>query len=71
LDGQKEMLGLRVERNGGAKFWAGIMDGLKNRRVKDMLLAAADGLTGFPGPPLRYFPKQKSNRVWPAWPATR
>jgi putative transposase len=48
LDGQKELLGLWIKQNEGAKFWTGIMNELKTRGVKDILLAAVDGLTGFP-----------------------
>jgi transposase-like protein len=39
LDGQKELLGLWIEQNKGAKFWMGIMNELKNRSLKDILLA--------------------------------
>jgi putative transposase len=48
LDGQKELLGMWIEKNEGSKFWVGILNELKNRGVKDILLAAVDGLTGFP-----------------------
>jgi len=48
LDGQKEVLGLWIEQNEGSKFWMGILNELKNRGVKDILIAAVDGLTGFP-----------------------
>ena len=48
LDGQKELLGMWIERNEGAKFWMGILNELRNRGVQDILLAAVDGLTGFP-----------------------
>jgi transposase-like protein len=48
IDGQKELLGLWIEQNEGAKFWMGIMNELKSRGVKDTLPAAVDGLTGFP-----------------------
>jgi transposase-like protein len=37
-----------VERNEGSKFWMGILNELKNRGVHDVLIAAVDGLTGFP-----------------------
>ena len=47
-DGQKELLGMWIERNEGAKFWMGILNELKNRGIKDVLIAAVDGLTGFP-----------------------
>jgi transposase-like protein len=48
LDGQKEILGMWIERNEGSKFWMGILNELKNRGVADILIAAVDGLTGFP-----------------------
>jgi transposase-like protein len=48
MDGKKEVLGLWIQQNEGAKFWSGILSELKARGVKDMLIAAVDGLTGFP-----------------------
>jgi len=57
LDGQKELLGMWIERNEGAKFWTGILNGLKNRGVQDTLIAAVDGLTGFPGAVNAVFPE--------------
>jgi len=48
LDGQKEVLGMWIEQNEGAKFWMGIMNELKTRGLQDTLIAAVDGLTGFP-----------------------
>jgi len=48
LDGQKEALGMWVERNEGSKFWLGILNELRNRGVGDILIAAVDGLAGFP-----------------------
>ena len=57
LDGQKELLGMWIERNEGAKFWMGILNGLKNRGVQDILIAAVDGLTGFPDAINAVFPK--------------
>jgi len=47
-DGTKEVLGLWIERNEGAKFWLLIMNELKNRGVEDILIAVVDGLKGFP-----------------------
>lgn len=47
-DGTKEILGLWIEQNEGAKFWLGAMNELKNRGVEDILLAVVDGLKGFP-----------------------
>jgi putative transposase len=47
-DGTKEILGLWIEQNEGAKFWLRVMNELKNRGVEDILLAVVDGLKGFP-----------------------
>ena len=57
LDGQKELLGLWIEQNEGAKFWMSILNELRNRGVQDILIAAVDGLTGFPEAINAVFPK--------------
>lgn len=43
-DGRKEVLGLWIEQNEGAKFWLRVMNELKNRGVDDIMLAVVDGL---------------------------
>jgi putative transposase len=48
LDGQKDVLGLWTSSNEGAKFWLGVLTELKNRGVKEILIACVDGLKGFP-----------------------
>jgi len=48
FEGKKEVLGLWVAENEGAKFWMGVLSELKNRGVQDILIACMDGLTGFP-----------------------
>ena len=48
MEGKKELLGLWLGESEGAKFWLGIITELKNRGVRDILIAAVDGLTGFP-----------------------
>jgi putative transposase len=48
LEGQKEVLGLWVAQNEGAKFWLQVLTELKNRGVKDIFIACVDGLKGFP-----------------------
>lgn len=48
MDGQKEVLGMWVGENEGAKFWLGILTELKNRGMQDMFIACVDGLKGFP-----------------------
>src|SRR5512136_198747 len=47
-DGTKEILGLWLEQNEGAKFWLRVMNELTNRGVEDILVAVVDGLKGFP-----------------------
>ncbi len=46
--GQKELLGLWLSENEGAKFWLNVLTELQNRGVKDILIACIDGLKGFP-----------------------
>ena len=55
-DGTKEILGLWLEQNEGAKFWLRVMNELKNRGVEDILIAVVDGLKGFPEAILAVFP---------------
>jgi putative transposase len=46
--GKKEVLGLWVAAAEGAKFWLGVLTELKNRGIRDILIACVDGLKGFP-----------------------
>lgn len=48
LDGQKDVLGLWTSSHEGAKFWLGVLTEIKNRGVKEILIACVDGLKGFP-----------------------
>ena len=48
MEGQKHVLGLWIEQNEGAKFWLKVMNDLRVRGVGDILIAAVDGLKGFP-----------------------
>ena len=45
LDGRKEVLGMWVGENESAKFWATVLNGLKNRGVEDIFIACTDNLT--------------------------
>ncbi len=47
LEGKKELLGMWISQNEGAKFWLGILTELQNRGVQDVLIACVDGLKGF------------------------
>jgi putative transposase len=57
VHGHKELLGLWMSENEGAKFWLSVLTELKNRGVKDVFVACVDGLTGFPEAIASVFPK--------------
>jgi putative transposase len=48
MNGDKEVLGMWMSLNEGAKFWLSVVTELKNRGVQDILIACVDGLKGFP-----------------------
>ena len=48
MDGHKELLGMWISENEGAKFWLNVLTELQNRGMKDILIACVDGLKGFP-----------------------
>ena len=56
-EGRKEVLGLWSAATEGAKFWLSVVTELKNRGVKDILIACVDGLKGFPEAIEAVFPK--------------
>lgn len=47
LEGKKEVLGLWLGENEGAKFWLRVLTELKNRGLEDIFIACVDGLSGF------------------------
>ena len=47
LDGRKDVLGMWVGENESAKFWATVLNGLRNRGVENIFIACTDNLTGF------------------------
>jgi putative transposase len=48
VQGAKEVLGIWIEHNEGAKFWLKVVSELKTRGARDLLIACCDGLKGFP-----------------------
>ena len=48
MEGLKEVLGLWIAETEGSKFWLQVVTEIKNRGVKDILIASVDGLKGFP-----------------------
>jgi len=59
MEGQKELLGLWLSENEGAKFWLSVLTELQQRGLKDVFIAAVDGLTGFPEAINTVYPKTK------------
>lgn len=57
MDGRKDVLGMWVGENESAKFWAGVLNNLRNRGVEDILIACTDNLTGFSQAIEAVFPK--------------
>ena len=48
MKGRRDVLGMYIGENESAKFWLTVLNNLKNREVKDILIACVDGLTSFP-----------------------
>ena len=57
LDGHKDVLGMWVGENESAKFWATVLNGLRNRGVEDIFIACTDNLSGFSQAIEAVFPK--------------
>lgn len=47
LDGHREVLGLWVGGNESAKYWAGVLNEIRNRGTEDIFIISVDGLSGF------------------------
>ena len=47
VDGRKDVLGMWVGENESAKYWATVLNSLKNRGLEDILIVCTDNLTGF------------------------
>ena len=62
LEGLKDILGIWIGEAESAKFWLGILNELKNRGVKDILIATVDGLSGFEEAIGAAFPKTEVQR---------
>ena len=57
IEGKKDILGLYLSENEGARFWLGVLNDLRARGVEDLLIASIDGLKGFPEAIADVFPK--------------
>ena len=56
VDGRKHALGCWIAETEGAKFWHSVLTQLRNRGLRDILIACCDGLTGLPEAITSVFP---------------
>ena len=63
LTGHKEVLSIHIGENESAKYWLGVLNELKNRGVKDILVICADGLTGMKEAVSTAFPQAELQRL--------
>lgn len=61
-EGHKEVLTIEIGENESAKYWLSILNSLKNRGVRDILIICADGLTGIKEAIGAAFPKTEYQR---------
>ena len=61
-DGIKEVLSITVGENESSKYWLSVLNELKNRGVKDILIICADGLAGIKEAIAAAFPKTEYQR---------
>ena len=61
-DGRKEVLTIEVGENESSKYWLGVLNSLKNRGVKDILILCSDGLIGLKEAISAAFPKTEHQR---------
>ena len=57
LSGRKDVLGMWVGENESAKYWATVLNSLRNRGVEDIFIACTDNLTGFANAIEAVYPK--------------
>jgi len=63
-DSHKELLGMWLSETEGANFWLSILTELQNRGVQDIIIAAVDGLTGFPEAINTVYPQSPSAALY-------
>lgn len=59
LEGRKELLGLWLSQNEGAKFWLACLTDLQSRGLQDIFVVCIDGLSGFPEAIRAVYPQTK------------
>nr|WP_268253947.1 IS256 family transposase [Clostridium aromativorans] len=61
-EGKKEVLSIQIGENESSKYWLSVLNELKNRGVKDILILCADGLSGTKESISTAFPKTEYKR---------
>jgi len=61
-EGRKDVISLQIGENESSKYWLGVLNELKNRGVKDVMVICADGLTGIKEAIAAAFPKTEYQR---------
>ena len=62
LEGEKDVLGMWIGENESSRFWLNVVTEMRNRGVKDVLIASVDGLNGFSDAIRSVFPKTEIQR---------
>lgn len=63
-EGKKDLIGIYLSENEGAKFWLAVLTDLKQRGVEDILVACIDGLKGFPEAIAAVFPQTQIQALY-------
>ena len=61
-EGMEEILTIEVGENENSRHWLGVLNGLKNRGVRDILILCSDGLSGIKEAIAAAFPKTEQQR---------
>ena len=64
LTGRKDILGLWISENEGSKFWLNNLTEMKNRGMKDILVACTDNLTGMSDAISAVYPKNRTSTLY-------
>lgn len=62
MDGRKDVISLQIGENESAKYWLSVLNDLKNRGVKDIVIICADGLNGIKEAIAAAFPETEYQR---------
>jgi len=70
LEGKKEVLSIQIGENESSKYWLSVLNELKNRGVKDILILCSDGLTALRRPYRQHSRRRSSSAASRIWYAT-